>query len=47
VPKETLFKASGQFDPWSQHIIEHLLGGPKAQLDGQGLLGSGEPPEAR
>ena len=42
VPKERLFDESGQFDPWSQYIIEHLLGGPKTKLNRQALLGNEE-----
>lgn len=38
VPREKLFAASGDFDPWSQYIIEHVLGGPKVQLDTQAVL---------
>lgn len=40
VPKERLFETSRQFDPWSQYIIEHLLGGPRAQLSRQALFRS-------
>lgn len=47
VPIERLFEESGRFDPWSQYIIEHLLGGPKAQLNQQALLGSLGSPDAR
>ena len=38
VPREKLFAASADFDPWSQYMIEHVLGGPKVQLDEQTLL---------
>ncbi len=38
VDKERIFAESDSYDPWSQHVIEAVLGGPKAKISNQVLL---------